>query len=450
MKACTLLAPCVRLAQRPVARRRVRGCAAQRCVASAAAQREVLVVGGGAAGLTAAFFAAAAGARVTILERNAECGKKILMSGGTRANVLPLAFDTESDFFSESPKGALRRLLESWPLDDVRAWLSTDVGIKLALEEATGKWFPAANSGRHVRDLLVAACKAQGASVRHNASVERLARTPDGARWEATLAGGAVHTADAVVMSTGGLSFAAVGTDGTGHRIAVECLGHAMHEPFPALVPLYGAHPGTEGPAGLAGVSLQTVVLRAGEGAKATKAHRGGFLFTHRGYSGPAVLDLSHRHVVAAAAAKQQQPQQPTDAAKPAKAAKPPPRLLADWSGEGRAAWEARLSAAGSSLVSTRVASALPARLAAALCASAGVPPDRKAAELRKDERARLLDALTSYALPVTGDAGFPKAEVSGGGVPLHELRLDTLESRKAPGVFLCGEIIDAFGRIGG
>jgi predicted flavoprotein YhiN len=78
------------------------------------------------------------------------------------------------------------------------------------------------------------------------------------------------------------------------------------------------------------------------------------------------------------------------------------------------------------------------------------VPPDRKAAELRKDERARLLDALTSYALPVTGDAGFPKAEVSGGGVPLHELRLDTLESRKAPGVFLCGELIDAFGRIGG
>jgi predicted Rossmann fold flavoprotein len=421
--------------------------AARLCFAAAAPHaaaepREVLVVGGGAAGLTAAIFAAGAGARVTVLERNGECGKKILASGGTRANVLPLSVDFDGDFFTGSNRGALRRLLASWPLPEVLTWLRDDVGIALSLEEETQKWFPAANSGRAVRDALLAAATARGVAVRHRASVERVARAPDGVRWEVRTADGGTHAAHALVLATGGLSFPALGTDGTGHRIVSQCLGHALHAPYPALVPLHGAHPGAEGGAALAGVSLQSVALRAGEGTKAHAAHRGGFLFTHRGFSGPAVLDLSHRHVLAA-----------RDAQAAAKAAAPPPqplRLYADWTGEGRAAWEARLGAGGAALVSTRVAAHIPTRLAAALCAAAGVPPERKAAELRRDERQRLLDALTSYALPVTGDGGYTKAEVTGGGVPLHELRGDTLESRKAPGVFLCGELVDAFGRIGG
>ena len=498
--ARTLSAPYMRAARvaSSLPLRRRRGDGACLCSASGNSQRSVLVVGGGAAGLTAAYFAASAGATVTVLERMSECGKKILMSGGTRANVLPREVNADDDFFSESNRSALRRLLHSWPLDDVRGWLSESLGVRLALEESTGKWwvaraasvdeactrrkdapvpaatlrtpalstvlccsarrFPAANSGREVRDALVAAARARGASVVHRASVEHLARSADGTRWEAHCACGAVHTADAVVLSTGGLSFPAVGTDGTGHRIAAG-LGHAVHEPFPALVPLHGPHPGAEGPAGLAGVSLQSVALSAGAGKKAVRAHRGGFLFTHRGFSGPSVLDLSHRHVVAAMrqriAAKQAPAARKSDdgmtAAPPSSSSPPPPLpLYADWTGEGRAAWEARLAAGGAALVTTRVAAAMPARLAAALCAHACVPPDRKAAELRKEERARLLDALTAFPLPITGDAGFAKAEVSGGGVALHELRLDTLESRKASGVFLCGELVDAFGRIGG
>ena len=353
------------------------------------------------------------------------------MSGGTRANVLPLSVEVEKDFFtSSSSPNALRRLLASWPLDDVRAWLSRDVGIELVLEAETRKWFPAAQSGRAVRDMLLAAAKRRGASVHHNASVEGVRR--DGERWVVTLADGSERSGDALVLATGGLSFPLVGTTGTGHVIAERTLGHTVQPPFPALVPLLGAHPGAEQGAGnaLAGVSLQTVALRAGDGSKALRAHRGGFLFSHKGFSGPAVLDLSHRLVTASAGAK--------------------PPLLADWTGEGREAWAARLAAPGPQLAASRMAAHLPARLAAALCAAAGVPADRKAAELRKDERTRLLDALAAYPLRVSGDAGFAKAEVSGGGVPLSELRLDTLESRKAPGVFICGELVDAFGRIGG
>ena len=392
------------------------------------AQRSVLVVGGGAAGLTAAFFAARAGAAVTVLERNGEAGKKILMSGGTRANVLPLALDVQRDFFTSSSPNALRRVLLSWPLADMHAWLEKDVGVALQLEEETSKWFPRSGSGRDVRDKLVAACIRAGARVAFRASMERLDKVDR--RWVVTCADGAKHTADAVVISTGGLSFPAVGTDGTGLRLVKTALGHTLQDPFPALVPLLGPHPG--GGAALAGVSLQTVALRYGLGAKAPAAHRGGFLFTHKGYSGPSVLDMSHRFVTATK-----------------ETASPP--LVANWTGESAAVWGDRLGAPGPHLVVSRVTAAgLPARLAAALCAAADVPPDRKAAELRKEERQRLLAVLTEFHLPVGGDAGYTKAEVTGGGVPLSEVRLDTLESRLAPGVFLAGEVLDAFGRIGG
>ena len=402
------------------------------CSASApsAPPRSVLVVGGGAAGLTAAYFAQRAGARVLILERNGEAGKKILMSGGTRANVLPFSLDASSDFFTSSSHNALRRLLLSWPLDEVRDWLSSELGIPLALEPDTGKWFPAANSGRAVRDALLSSSLRAGARISYRASVSSITRSANG-QWCVRCDGGAEHSADAVVLATGGLSFPAVGTDGTGHRIAAQELGHSLQRTFPALTPLHGPHPGGES---LAGVSLQTVVLRAGEGAKAVRAHRGGLLFSHKGWSGPAVLDLSHRYVVA---------RQPgVDS--------PPPPFTADWTGEGRPPWESRLSAPGAQLLTSRIAQHMPARLAAALLAHCAIPVDRKAAELRKEERSRLLIALTAFPLPITGDGGYSKAEVTGGGVPLSELRLETMESRTSPGVFLCGELVDAFGRIGG
>ena len=242
------------------------------------------------------------------------------MSGGTRANVLPESVDPDHDFFTGSSRNALRRVLASWPLDDVHAWLSRDVGVELVLERETRKWFPKANSGRVVRDALLAAATRRGAAVHHRASVEAVCRR-DG-RWAVTLADGAERSADALVLATGGLSFPLVGTTGTGHVIAERSLGHAVAPPFPALVPLLGAHPG--GANELAGVSLQTVALRVGDGAKAARAHRGGFLFSHRGFSGPSVLDLSHRLVTAPPGAQ--------------------PPLLADWTGEGRAVWEARLA----------------------------------------------------------------------------------------------------------
>jgi hypothetical protein len=181
--------------------------------------------------------------------------------------------------------------------------------------------------------------------------------------------------------------------------------------------------------AGLAGISLD-VRIRARWGGGAAAAE-GGFLFTHRGYSGPAVLDISHLAVRSRLAGRERA------------------SLRVRWSDLDRDAWLSTLQT-HTGLVLSAVARKLPARLAERLLVESGIPLDRRAAELRTSERTMLVDLLTSYVLPWTSDEGFRKAEVTGGGVALDEVDTRTLESRLCPGLFLCGEILDAFGPIGG
>jgi predicted Rossmann fold flavoprotein len=229
----------------------------------------------------------------------------------------------------------------------------------------------------------------------------------------------------AVIVATGGLSVPTTGSDGFGLALARR-LGHTVNETYPALTPLTATPPVH---AHLAGVSLE-VRLEAPL-AKGRAATHGGFLFTHRGYSGPAVLDISH-HAVRARAARQQQ------------------RILAQWTEHDAAAWDAMLRASRSGTVGSLLRRHLPGRLADTLIAEAGVPDERTLATLRREERRALVDMLARYPLPWTGDEGYRKAEVTGGGVALGEVDPGTLESRLHSGLFLCGELLDAFGPIGG
>jgi predicted Rossmann fold flavoprotein len=159
---------------------------------------------------------------------------------------------------------------------------------------------------------------------------------------------------------------------------------------------------------------------------------RGGFLFTHRGYSGPAVLNISHLAVRSRLAGTARQ------------------RIHVQWTELGTAAWDEELRSAGAGRVGPLVRRHLPDRLADALLAEADVPPGRPLAELHRDERQRLVTVLTRYLLPWTGDEGYRKAEVTGGGVALDQVHVHSLESRHHRGLFLCGEVLDAFGPIGG
>jgi predicted flavoprotein YhiN len=125
------------------------------------------------------------------------------------------------------------------------------------------------------------------------------------------------------------------------------------------------------------------------------------------------------------------------------------PVLRVQWGELGADAWEPLLTR-GVGYVASLLRASLPERLVTLLMHETRVPADRRISDLRRTERVALIQALTSYVLPCTGDEGFKKAEVTGGGVALDEVNLKTLESRRAPGVFFCGEVLDAFGPIGG
>ena len=121
----------------------------------------VAVLGAGAAGLLAAIHAAKGGARVVLLERTPDGGRKILISGGGRCNILPSHLDTTRYVTASSPN-SLRMILRGWPLEDQRSFFEEEVGLPLRLDEETGKLFPVANSARAVRDGLVRTAKAPG------------------------------------------------------------------------------------------------------------------------------------------------------------------------------------------------------------------------------------------------------------------------------------------------
>jgi len=383
----------------------------------------IVVVGAGAAGLVAAIFARTSGQPVRLLERTSDGGRKILISGGGRCNILPSVLRPET-FVTDSPAHLLRGILRSWPLAAQRQFFEEEVGIPLALEAESGKLFPASNKARDVRDGLVTLARRRGVEVQYDTTMTGLSAGASGSadRWQIDTSRGPI-TASSVILATGGLSVPLTGSDGTGLRLA-EALGHHVHPLYPALTPLIGAMPGD---AHLAGISLNVRIKAKADGR--TRESAGGFLFTHRGYSGPSVLDVSHVAVRSREYAGA--------------------TLRVSWTNRREAEWAQDL-AETTGRVASVVARHLPERLADALCADAGLPHDRRGPELRREERLALLERLTAYALPWTGNEGYKKAEVTGGGVALTDVDPRTLESRRHPGLFLCGEMLDAFGPIGG
>jgi predicted Rossmann fold flavoprotein len=382
----------------------------------------IAVIGAGAAGLMAAIHAASPASRVLLLERTNDGGRKILISGGGRCNVLPGTLD-EARFITASSPGLMRKILRSWPLREQRQFFEQILGLPLVMEEETGKLFPAANRARVVRDALVALALQRGVEWRGDANITGLAREAE--RWRITAEDGRRFDVDAVIVATGGLSVPATGSDGFGLRRLAE-IGHTVHDTYPALTPITVDPPQL---ADLAGVALNVVIH--GTTALAQRATRGGFLFTHRGYSGPAVLDISDLAVRTKMAGIE------------------PVRLRVQWTPLDAAAWTARL-APSAQTVSSTLRQLLPARLAARLLTLADVDGSIVLAQLPRAARLRLVELLVRFPLPWTGDEGYRKAEVTGGGIALEEVDRHTLESRLQPGLFLAGELLDAFGPIGG
>ena len=378
----------------------------------------VAVIGAGAAGTMAAIFAARAGRETLLLEGTRDGGRKILISGGGRCNVLPARVD-ESRFVTGSSPATLRNMLRSWPLGEQIEFFEQELGIPLVEEPGSGKLFPRSNRAREVRDGLLAEAERSGARFLPHSRV--LGLVPESGRWRLQPEGAPALLVDQVILATGGRSVPKTGSDGAGLAL-LERLGHTLHPTYPALTPLR-ADPAPFGV--LAGVSLR-VGITARSAEQSARAE-GGFLFTHHGYSGPAVLDVSHVAVRSREA-----------------------RITVRWGGLSREDWEEALRPEGARTVAGALRAELPDRLADMLLEGAGLTPAIPLAQLRREDRRRLVDLLAEGELPWTGDEGYQKAEVTGGGLALSEVDPRSMESRRHPGLFVCGEALDAFGPIGG
>jgi predicted Rossmann fold flavoprotein len=383
----------------------------------------VAVVGAGAAGLMAAIHAARAGARVAVLEGARTPGAKILVSGGGRCNVTHDVVDETS--FAGSTRPAIRRVLRRYGVDDVTAFFR-EQGVALKREE-TGKLFPVTDRARSVLDALFGAARSAGAEVRHPWRVAAVERAGSGFRVVA--ATGAALECDRVILATGGRSLPKTGSDGGGYALA-RALGHTVTRVFPALVPLTVA-------AGWPLLALSGLAAAARAEVRTATGRRlvgleGDLLCTHFGLSGPLAMDVS-RYLSAARF-------EDTGAG-----------LAVDWvPGLAEERLDRALRESGPAGPARVLEAHVPERLARALCAAAGVDPATPGHRLPRDARRAVVQAAKAMAVPVTGDRGWNYAEVTAGGVPLAELRLDTMESRATPGLFLCGEICDVDGRIGG
>ncbi len=386
---------------------------------------DLAVVGAGAAGLMAAIWAGRTGrcGSIVLLDGAARLGAKILIAGGGRCNVTHHAVDESA--FAGSSRHAIKKVLRRYGVPETVEFFR-ELGVELKREE-TGKLFPTSDRARTVLDALLAAAGRAGAELIHPWRVEAIEP-----REEAFLLRGPAGELEArrIVLATGGKSLPKSGSDGAGFALA-ESLGHSVTPRlFPALVALHLASACFL--TRLSGIAAPAAVeVRDGKGRRGV-AFTGAVLCTHFGVSGPAILDVSRYYL---------QARFEDEAA----------RLHLNWlPGESETSVDAALRDLKGSSPGRWLAGRLPERLARALCEEAGIDPATPGHGLTREGRRALAALCTAMPLPVVGDRGWNYAEVTAGGVPLAEIRLETMESRLRPGLHFCGEICDVDGRIGG
>jgi len=383
------------------------------------------IIGAGAAGLMAGIFAGRTTPhrRIMIFDGAKKPGAKILVAGGGRCNVTHDVVDS-SAYAGASPN-AIKKVLRRFDVPQTIAFFR-EIGVELKREE-TGKLFPTTDDAHTVLDALMNAARRANVVFRTPYRVQKIEKLTDGfcisGEW-------GEMQAQSVILATGGKSLPKTGSDGRGYEL-VKSLGHTLTPRiFPALVPL--TLPKDHFICGLSGITLPTTLdLRSSTG-KRLMSFTDSTLCTHFGLSGPSVLDMSRYFIDAR--------YEDFGAA-----------LTINWLPDKTMEQvDNEILAAGRIALLKMLSGDLPERLIRALCTEAHLEAGMPADQLTRDKRKALAKLLTQTPLPITGNRGFTYAEVTAGGVPLTEIRLETMESRFCPGLYLCGEICDVDGRIGG
>lgn len=370
---------------------------------------DVVVVGGGAAGLMCAAVAGARGRRVVVIEHNEVVGRKIAISGGGRCNFTNVN-TTAKNFISSNPHFAKSALARYTPADFVALVERHRIRYH---EKKLGQLF-CDDSSRRIIDMLLAECDDARVEVRTGCRVASARKAEEG--LFALETNRETFESESLVVATGGLSIPKLGATDFGYRLARQ-FGLKVLSPEPALVPFTLARADLERFKELSGVSVHAAV--SARGAEFVE----NILFTHRGLSGPAVLQISSYWSRGEAVSIDLVPG--LDA-------------LGLLEGERASAAE----------VSTVLARQMPRRFAQSWCelyAPRGPLRGMSAAELRATA-----ERLKDWRVEPAGTEGFQKAEVTRGGVSTDELSSKTLESRRVPGLYFIGEVVDVTGHLGG
>ena len=379
----------------------------------------ICVIGGGAAGMMAALTAAQSGHHVLLLERQNRVGRKLLATGNGRCN-LTNHHVSPAHYHGQTPDFC-RYALEVFDVQQTLDWFS-EKGLVTTCENS-GRVYPYSNMAGSVLDVLRYSLERPEIELHTGCTVTRI-RCGNGFTIETD--GGSFH-ADKVILAARGAAGSKVGGVMDGYQLA-KALGHHRTALFPSLVqlktdPTY--------PRALKGVKAEAGI-RISRGSDVLAAGRGEILFTEYGVSGPAIFALS-----GAAATGGDGLTVALD-------------FLPDWDGDATLHWlRQRRSSAGERESGSLLAGTLHSRLGQMVCKAAGIATQR-AGTLTDGDLQRIAAILRRFTLPITGVCGFDQAQVTAGGLRTDEFDETTMQSKLAPGLYACGEVLDIDGDCGG
>ncbi len=384
-----------------------------------AKQYDVAVIGAGAAGMMCALTAAQRGKRVVLIDHAEKLAEKIRISGGGRCNFTNVNAGP-ANFLSENPHFCKSALSRYTPADFVALVKKHRIGYH---EKHRGQLF-CNDSAEQIIQMLKEECASGDVTWRMPTTVASIEKTDDG-YFLVTDTGEIL--ADSVVIATGGLSIPKIGATDFGYRIATQ-FDVKLVETRPGLVPLTFDGPSWEAFVPLAGIALEVEVETGTNKGKGNKRgfFREDLLFTHRGLSGPAILQISSFW-------------QPGT---PIVINLLPEMDVAQVLIEGKGTLKKQLG--------NVLSQWLPTRLAEGLLVANGLEVDARLADMPDAKLRKLGDAINRWAIVPTGSEGYRKAEVTLGGVDTRELAQQTMMVTKVPGLYFIGEAVDVTGWLGG
>lgn len=393
--------------------------------------KNIIVVGGGAAGMIATIAAAEAGAQVSLYEKNEKLGKKIYITGKGRCNVTNDC-DPE-DFFNNIISNPKFMYSAFYGYDNTRIMeLITEAGCELKVERGN-RVFPVSDHSSDIINSLSRRMKSLGVNVFLNKEVSKLL-IKDGI-CKGIIIGKEEVTADAVIVTTGGLSYPTTGSTGDGMRWARDA-GHKIVDCSPSLVPFNTKE---EWVKELQGLSLKNVGLKLVCSGKTVYEGFGEMLFTHFGVSGPLVLSASsfyslyiYRHPECKNAKIYLDIKSALDREQLDK------RILRDF------------EKYNNKMFKNSIGDMLPSKMIPVIIRLSGINPDKPVNLITKEERAALVDVLKNLEINVASLRGFAEAIITRGGVSVKDINPSTMESKVVENLYFAGEMIDVDALTGG